>query len=155
MPACTRPLSPSARRARPIDTARPRAPSVLPLRNGPGPSALNRFPRRVPMPLCRGSRLSAPSSPQPPLTRARTHAEKAGHVTNSLLRPARNCSLSLASFCPLSVSHAQPPSPELAGEVRPPCRPPRAPDATPSLPKRRPEVRNLFPCSGCPDFALS
>jgi hypothetical protein len=40
------------------------------------------------------------------------------------------------------LSCAQPPPPELIGEERPPCQPPGAPDAVPSIPKRRPKVRN-------------
>jgi hypothetical protein len=52
--------------------------------------------------------------------------------------PSLPCLISPA----LSLSCAQPPPPELAGDPRPLCRPPGAPNAAPSLPEHRPEVSN-------------
>jgi hypothetical protein len=102
------------------------------------------------MPLCRGPALSTPSSSQPPLTRVRMRTEKANHVAYprpQLHFEPRSHLLSLPYLISptLGLSRAQPTLPNIAGEARPLCRPPGAPDVAPSLPERRPEVRNLSP----------
>jgi hypothetical protein len=112
----------------------------------------------APLSLHHGTVLSACPPHEPPLTRVRTPRTLAMSPANVPQLPFEPCWHPLSLPCLISptfaVSRAQPPSPELARGERPPCRPPRAPDTAPSLLERHPEVRNLFPCSGCPDFAL-
>jgi hypothetical protein len=109
-------------------------------------------------PLRHGPALLAPSSPQPLLTPPTHTCREARHVTPHVpLAPfePRAHLLSLPCLISLtpSASHAQPLSLEFAGDPRPPCRLPRAPDAAPSLPEHCPEVRNLSLCFVCPDSA--
>jgi hypothetical protein len=151
------------RRARPSlplpSGANMSAPPPLSLRCGPAPSALYRFPlvrARASAPWAR------PVSPVFPTTVVDPHIHACRKVRphrlpmspSSLLSPACIHSPSAASFHPLSVSRSQSPPPELAEEACPPYRPLGAPNAVPSLPECRPELMNLSPCSGCPDFAL-
>jgi hypothetical protein len=126
-----------------------------------GPSCQRRYPfaprAHAPAPW---AALSAPYSPQPPLTRARTHVKKARHVAppRSLAcfrAPPAPALSPLPHFTHSQPSRTQPPLPKLDGEARPPCHPLGAPDAVPSLPEHRPEVRNLSPSSVCPNSTSS
>jgi hypothetical protein len=148
VPTCTHPLSPSSRRARPIDAARPhaRAPA-LPLRSRPGPSALNCFP------LAR-ARASAPWTRPVSHVFLATFANPRVHVHRES-RPPRlptppapfePCQHPLSRPClispALNLSRAHQTLLELAREACPSrCRF-GAPSVVSSLPEHRPEVTN-------------
>jgi hypothetical protein len=90
--------------------------------------------------------LPAPAVDQRARTRARRRNSWPRHP-NSLFEP-RMCPHSLPRLisCSLAPAHALPTLSYLAGDPRPPPRSSSSPEATPSDPELRPEVRHPPPC---------
>jgi hypothetical protein len=158
LPAHPLPLSLTGGTELPVPFPLARAPLSLPLRSRPRLSAqLHVHPALSS--LRHGTPLSAPPSSRttvdPCARMSRTPATSPAQDTSSLLSPTHTSSLSPCPISPtLALSRAQSPPLELVGGKRSSCWPPRAPDAAPSLPECHPEVRNLSPCSGYPNFSL-
>jgi hypothetical protein len=141
------PLSPSAKRARPVGAVPPsRAPRSPIAQRAQSVSAEPFPPHALPSLCVVGPPYQLHPPRKPPLTRAHVHREtRPRHLPtspSSLLSHDRTRSLTCLFSPTFALSHVESSPPELAGEERPPCRPPRAPDAAPILPERRPEVRN-------------
>jgi hypothetical protein len=115
----------------------------------------------VPVPLaraCASTPWASPVSSAFPATAVDPHGHAHRDVWPCRL-PTRPCSFWASPAAALSVpchisptltlSRALPPPLELAGDQRPPSRLSSLPEAMPSLPERRPEVRNSLSCSVC------
>jgi hypothetical protein len=139
-----------------------RARPVLSLFRGPRPSAsLPVSLAHAPVSLCRGLALSALPSPRT-ATYSRAHARQEDRPCHMPTCPSSFLSASPHSLSlpclispTLTLSHALPLPPELAGDLCPPCWQSRALGAAPSLPDRCPEVRNSLPCLVSRNSALS
>jgi hypothetical protein len=148
--------------------------SPLPLSSGAGLSELVAFARAPMFSLCladptcqhaepfppharfpslhRGASLSAPPSPRTVVYQCahtpRTMATLPAHAPQlPLEHRSHPFSLSCLISRKLTLSRALPPPLALARDPRSPCRPSSTPEAAPSLPERRPDVRNSLSCS--------
>ena len=124
---------------------------------GPLFQSSSRYPRAsvlsLSLSLGRGPALSAPPSPRPPWTSARALAHVAGNLGHVVLPhvPAlfehrlHPHSLPHLISRSLALASALSTPSDLAGDSRPPPRSSSSPEATPSDPELRPEVRHPSP----------
>jgi hypothetical protein len=160
--APARPHSPSlsARWGRPVGTGFLRARAPLSLPQALTINVVARSHALAPVSLCSGPALSALSSPRT-VANPRAHARQEDRPRRLPTRPSSFLSTAHTRSLPLphfahdhSLAPALPPPPELAGDPRPLCWPLSPPEAAPSLPERRPEVRNSLLCSVSLNSAL-
>jgi hypothetical protein len=146
------PVGPTCRR----QFLRPRAPP-LSLSRGPGSPGTEPFPRVSLFSLSAPRTLPVRSALPTPAVDRRVHTRTRRQISRPRRPPTRPAPFLDPCLCPHSLPRLISCNPTLAcallspldatGEPRPRSRPSSSPETVPSLPKLRPEVRHLCPCS--------